>query len=245
MMFATWNVQTLNDCAKGIKLAKEMDRYKIDVLGVAECRYTGSDRTIIEDKHVVYSRRDNGRHYQGVALFCSPFAAKCLISYEPINERLLVARFKSRSAKLSIVMCYAPTEVAEARVKDAFYYQLESVLDSVATSDTIILMGDLNAKVGNYNLGDGRVVGNHGLGIRNDNGTRFIDYCQRYGLVIGGTIFPHKGVHKGTWRSPDGVTVNQIDHIAISGKHRAHSLDVRALRGGDIDLADHYLSEQK
>ena len=65
MMFATWNVQTLNDCAKGIKLAKEMDRYKIDVLGVAECRYTGSDRTIIEDKHVVYSGRDDGRHYRG------------------------------------------------------------------------------------------------------------------------------------------------------------------------------------
>ena len=29
---ATWNVQTLNDTAKGIKLAKEMDRYDIDVL---------------------------------------------------------------------------------------------------------------------------------------------------------------------------------------------------------------------
>ena len=106
-------------------------------------------------------------------------------------------------------------------------------------------MGDLNAKVGNYNLGDGRVVGNHGLGIRNDNGTRFVDCCQRYGLVIGGTIFPHKGVHKGTWRSPDGVTVNQIDHIAISGKHRAHLLDVRALRGGDIGLTDHYLVRAK
>ena len=52
---ATWNVQTLNDTAKGIKLAKEMDRYDIDVLGVAECRYTGADGVRIEDKVVLYS----------------------------------------------------------------------------------------------------------------------------------------------------------------------------------------------
>ena len=97
-----------------------MDRYENDVLGVAECRYTGSDRTTIEDKQVFYSGRDDGRHYQGVALFCSPFAAKCLTSWEPINERLIVARFKSRHAKITIIMCYAPTEIAETVVKETF-----------------------------------------------------------------------------------------------------------------------------
>ena len=89
-----------------------MDRYENDVLGVAECRYTGSDRTTIEDKQVFYSGRDDGRHYQGVALF--------LISWEPINERLIVARFKSRHAKITIIMCYAPTEIAETVVKETF-----------------------------------------------------------------------------------------------------------------------------
>ena len=245
MKFATWNVQTLNDCAKGIKLAKEMDRYKIDVLGVAECRYTGSDRITIEDKHVLYSGRDDNRHYQGVALFCSSFAARCLISWEPINERLLVARFRSRSAKLSVVMCYAPTEAADDGVKDNFYHQMESILSNIPSRETVILMGDMNAKVGGYIPGDGCVVGSHGIGTRNDNGTRFVDSCQRHGLVIGGTIFPHKNVHKGTWRSPDGRTVNQIDHIAISAKHRSYLLDVRALRGADIGLTDHYLVQAK
>ena len=61
-----------------------------------------------------------------------------------------------------------------------------------------MLMGDMNAKVGSYSQGDGSVVGNHGIGIRNDNGTRFVDCCQKHGLVVGGTIFPHKRVHKGT-----------------------------------------------
>ena len=81
--------------------------------------------------------------------------------------------------------------MAEAGLKNTFYYQLESIIDNIPTSDTIILMSDMNAKVGCHIKGDGSVVGNHGLGsVRNDNGTRFVDCCQRHGLVIGGTIFP-------------------------------------------------------
>ena len=70
MKLGNWNVRTLNDPVKGPKLAKEMNRYKIDILGVAESRYTRSDRLSIEDKQVLYSGREDGRHTQGVALFC-------------------------------------------------------------------------------------------------------------------------------------------------------------------------------
>ena len=110
---------------------------------------------MIEDKHVLYSGRDDHRHYQGVALFCSSFAAKCLIAWEPISERLLVARFKSPSARLSVIMCYAPTETAEPSAKDIFYNQLEDTIARIAASDIILLMGDMNAKVGLYMPGDG------------------------------------------------------------------------------------------
>ena len=59
-------------------------------------------------------------------------------------------------------------------------------------------------------------------------------------LVIGGTIFPKKVVHKGTCRSPNDITVNQIDHVA-----RTYLLDVRASRGADIGQTEHYLVRAK
>ena len=47
-------------------------------------------------------------------------------------------------------------------------------------------------------------------------------------------------LHKGTWVSPDHVTVNQIDHICINKKFRRSMLDLKARRGADI-ASDHHL----
>lgn len=73
-------------------------------------------------------------------------------------------------------------------------------------------MGDMNAKVEN-NSGYQLVMGKHGIGSMNENGESFADFCADYTLVIGGTVFPHKPIHKPTWMSPDHTTKNQINCI--------------------------------
>ncbi|XP_073821605.1 uncharacterized protein [Musca autumnalis] len=78
------------------------------------------------------------------------------------------------------------------------------------------------------------------MGIMNDNGERFVELCQAAQLVIGGSIFPHKRIHKYTWTSPDGNTQYQIDHICIRRKWRGSLVDVRTKRSADID-SDHEL----
>jgi hypothetical protein len=81
-------------------------------------------------------------------------------------------------------------------------------------------MGDLNAKIGNVNLGLKKVMDRHGLGTRNENGDMFIDVCVNCNLVIGSSLFPNKDIHKVTWGAPNQSTFNQTDHIAISKKRR-------------------------
>ncbi|XP_056016894.1 uncharacterized protein LOC130053576 [Ostrea edulis] len=83
-------------------------------------------------------------------------------------------------------------------------------------------------------------MGQQGIGECNNNGERLCTFCQENDLVIGGTIFMHKDIHKTTWNSPDGHTKNQIDHIIINKRWRSSLLDVVAKQGADVG-SDHSL----
>ena len=79
----------------------------------------------------------------------------------------------------------------------------------------ILVMGDMNAKVGSDNTDRERAMGSQGCGTINNNGERLVNFCLNNDCVIDGTIFQHQDIHKLTWKSPDGTTMNQIDHVVI------------------------------
>ena len=39
-----------------------------------------------------------------------------------------------------------------------------------------------------------------GVGVMNDNGERLCEFCSANGLIITGTMFSRKDIHKLTWR---------------------------------------------
>ena len=104
----------------------------------------------------------------------------------------------------------------------------------------IVLIGDLNAKVGKDNKSREEVIGKHGVGNINNNGERLCDFCSTNGFVVTGTLFPHKEIHKTTLKSPDGRMLNQIDHVIVNSNMRTSVLDTRGMRGADV-FSDHYL----
>ena len=115
-----------------------------------------------------------------------------LLNWQPVSDRIISARFSSKVRNISIIKCYFPSELADDNVKDEFYSRQNAVYGSTPRGQIVIVMGDLNAKVGVGNSDVEYVVGRHGVGVRNDNGVRFVDFCSTYHCVIGGTTLQHR-----------------------------------------------------
>ena len=134
---------------------------------------------------------DGEQHRDGVGILLSPLAKKSLMEWEPISERIITARLKTKVKNVLVVQCYVPTEVAEITDNLDFYCKLQEILLH-NRRDICIVMGDLNAKIGAENEGLEHIMGNHGIGEINETGQRLVDFCAENNLVIGGTIFPTK-----------------------------------------------------
>ncbi|KAK2705055.1 hypothetical protein QYM36_017182 [Artemia franciscana] len=91
------------------------------------------------------SQEDN-HHQAGVGLMMSPAAYRTMLKWTPINERILFARFATTQTKLSVIVCYAPTNGADDDVKDSFYETLQAVTKDIPKHDVLCVVGDLNAK---------------------------------------------------------------------------------------------------
>lgn len=90
-----------------------------------------------------------------------------------------------------------------------FHMRLQDVLDSLNAHHILIVTGDKNAMLWDYE----RVMSNHGLAQRNDNRARLCEICDTNKLVIQEHCSHTKLIHKATWVSPDGKTRNQIGHV--------------------------------
>ena len=103
------------------------------------------------------------------------------------------------------------------------------------------MLGDFSAKIGHEVDVLGPAIGRHSAhDSSSGNGIRLASFANSNRMVVGGTIFPHKEIHKHTWNSPCSNTRNQIDHILIHHKFRSALMDVRSFRGADCD-SDHNL----
>ncbi|KAK2702593.1 hypothetical protein QYM36_018801 [Artemia franciscana] len=126
-----------------------------------------------ETYHILYSGLET-RKEAGVGMALSSRAKKCLVDWEPINERILCARFATSQAKLTVIVVYAPTNDTVDQTKDDFYRVLSNVVAKAHRHDIVTLCGDFNAKVGSDASYAPAILGKHGLGEINDNGVRVL-----------------------------------------------------------------------
>ena len=158
------------------------------------------------------------------------------MGFEPINERMCKLRIRGKFYNLPLIAAYAPTEDA----KGQFYEELNINLEQSFKHDTVIILGEFNAKIGKE-MNNRLVAGKYTLhNETNDNGLRLCQFVEMNNLPISSTIYEHKKIHKGIWKDPANKVVNQIVHILICKRRASTIQDVRMLRGPNCD-SDHFL----
>ncbi len=121
-----------------------MHRLKISVVGLCETRWnTFRQMTTATGDTFLYSgrEREEDEHSRGVGILIAKDAAKSLMEWEPVSERIMTARFYTKGRNITLIQCYAPTNKADLEDKDNFYQQLQAVLSKLPKRDIKIMLG--------------------------------------------------------------------------------------------------------
>ena len=101
-------------------------------------------------------------------------------------------------------------------------------------------MCDFNAKIGSDNVGGEHVMDREGLGQINENGKLFVCFSVLC-IVIGGSLFQHKRIHKATWISSDHHTRRTKLTILLPVKGSQDYCKDTRVRRGAVAASDHHL----
>jgi len=240
-----WNVLSLQDDARVPALSAELDRLGIAVAALSEVRRPGTGEISVGGYTYYWSGRTDGRHTEGVAVAISDRLASQVKEVTPVSERIMRLRLAHSLGVMSIVAVYAPTGVSELSVKEAFYAELNSVLDAAPRRDTKIVLGDFNAVTGTSRDGYEACVRPHGSGTfpsgeRDTSSSMLLDFAVSRGLRIGGSWFQRPDSWRWTWYSNTGRVEKEIDHVLVDGRWRLLQ-NCRVFRSAQFFSTDHRL----
>ena len=154
---------------------------------------------------------------------------------------MMKARFRTANGRVTIVQVYAPTANSTEQEIEEFYSTLQQTMREIPSQDLIVVMGDLNAKIGaDWRTWKG-AIGKFGYEEENERGERLLNFCLNNDLRVMNTVFyQKKNSRKWTWESPDGKTKNRIDYILVNNRWKSAVSMCRSFSKPDV-ASDHKL----
>lgn len=240
LKIGTWNVKSMYMTGKLHNIRQEMDRLGINILGISETRWPNSGQIKTGDATLFYSGNDSRNHENGVGILLDSKTSLSVLNFIPISDRAMMVQLKATPMNVNIIQVYAPTaDKPEAEIK-AWYSQIKQLLSYTRKTEITFVLGDFNAKVGRGRSED--VVGEYGIGNRNERGDTLVQFCQEENFFICNTWYKLPARRLYTWKSPQdsprNPIRNQIDYILAPKRYRNGVLSAKTYPGADVG-SDH------
>ena len=91
-----------------LKVAKqEVERVKIDILGISKLKWTGMGEFNSEDHFIYYCGQESLRR-NGVAIMVNKRVQNAVLGCNLENDRVISVRFQGKPFNITIIQVYAP-----------------------------------------------------------------------------------------------------------------------------------------
>lgn len=229
------------DVRKTAVIDAELQTRKVQLAALQETRLSGAG-SIREQNYTFFwfgRPRDQARQY-GTGFAVHNSLVSSIQTPEALSERISSLKLSTAQGTILVISAYAPTLKADQFEKDRFYEELEMLVRSAAGAERVVLLGDLNARVGNDHETWSGCLGRFGVGNMNENGQRLLEFCSRHNLSITNSLFPGKANRKKSWCHPRSKQWHQLDFVIVRQCHRTEVCNTRSYHSADCD-SDHSL----
>ncbi|XP_047985756.1 craniofacial development protein 2-like [Leguminivora glycinivorella] len=216
LLIGTWNVRSLIKTGKLENTIQEMKRLQLSILGLSEIKWSDNGIVNKDDVTLYYSGKPAAEknHHYGVGMLIKKEMSKFVTNFVPYSDRCMLLQFNAKPFNLSVLQVYAPTARSTNDKIESFYKEVEELIQSINSQDMIIILGDMNAKIGRGAVG--KTVGDYGLGERNERGDRLLQFCVEKDLIITNTWYQHPPRRLYTWTSPRDTAEHVAHKRALS-----------------------------
>ena len=194
----------------------ELAKYNIDIAALCETRFSESCSLDALEYSFFWSGKPKGERREAEVGFAinKDLVTKLTEMPRPVSDRIMTMRLPlSKDNFATIISVYAPTMTNPDETKEAFYNQLASVLSGIPRTDTLLLIGDFNARIGREHDKWPLVKGKHEIGKCNSNGELLLALCSEFELIVTNTMFKQKDERKTNWTNPRSKHWHMVDFI--------------------------------
>jgi exonuclease III len=179
------------------EIADQIVGSQLQIVALQEVRWKGYGLLKKDKYSVYYSCNPNTTDQAGTGFIIQNLAMNEILGFEPISDCICKLRVRGKFHNMTLINIYAPTEDKEEEIKEQFYEELQRTHNRVPKHGVIIVMGDMNAKLGKEKVFN-QVVGRHTLhNISNKKGEMVANYAINNDMFLISTNFQHKNIHIG------------------------------------------------
>ena len=197
------SLQDIKDSRKTAIINDKLKRLNVDIATLQETRLADSG-TLKEKDYTFFwqGKRSNESREHGVGFAVRNSLLRMVEPDSGGSERLLTLRPNSATGPVTLIFVYAPTLSTTPDMKDMFYKKLASIIRNIPSKEQVVVLGDLNARVGANHDSWPSCLGPFGVGKMNENGQRLLELCTFHDLFITNSFFRTKPQHKVSWETP-------------------------------------------